>query len=94
MIRAFLGRLRSAGISLREVTLAQIDEALLKRITSKGYKRTTVKDHASNLRAFFRYAEGAAGAARAWRRASRLLGSSPRSHPAGPTWDEVRRCSP
>jgi hypothetical protein len=39
MIRAFLDRLHSAGLSLREVTLAQIDEALMTLITSKGYKR-------------------------------------------------------
>ena len=92
MIRAFLDRLHSAGISLREVTLAQIDETLMTLITSKGYKRTTVKDYASNLRTFFRYAE-AAGLCRpglaAGIKTPRIFTQA--SLPTGPTWDEVRQ---
>ncbi len=92
MIRAFLDQLRSAGISLREVTASQIDEALLALITSKGYKRGTVKGHAGNLRTFFRYAE-TAGLCRAGLAAGIR---TPRVYtdaglPTGPTWDEVRQ---
>src|SRR5262249_17362370 len=92
MIRAFLGRLHSAGLSLREVTLSQIDEALMTLITSRGYKRATVKGYASYLRGFFRYTE-VAGLCRpglaAGIKTPRIFTQS--SLPAGPTWDEVRQ---
>jgi len=92
MIRAFLDRLHSAGLSLREVSLAQIDEALMTLITSKGYKRATVKDYASYLRGFFRYAE-VAGLCRPGLAAGintpRIFTQA--SLPTGPTWDEVRQ---
>jgi hypothetical protein len=45
-IRAFLDQLGSAGVTLRQVTLSQIDDAFLTLITAKGYKRTSVQRHA------------------------------------------------
>jgi site-specific recombinase XerD len=91
-IRAFLDQLRSDGISLREVTLPQIDDALLTLIKANGYKRVTVQAHAGNLRAFFRYAEGSrlcrAGLA-AGIRTPRIFSQA--SLPTGPTWEQVQQ---
>jgi integrase/recombinase XerD len=90
--RVFLDHLRSAGISLREVTLPQIDEALRALITVKGCKRATIRRHAGNLRDFLRYAE-LSGLCRpglaAGIRVPRVFAQAPL--PTGPTWDEVRQ---
>jgi site-specific recombinase XerD len=91
-IRAFLDQLRSAGISLREVTLPRIDDTFLALITAKGYKRASVQRHAGNLRSFFRYAEQS-GLCRAGLavgiRTPRVFTQA--SLPAGPTWEEVQQ---
>lgn len=91
-IRAFLDQLRSTGISLRAISLPQIDEALLALITSKGYKRTTVQRHAGNLRSFFRYAELSSlcrAGLSAGIRTPRVFTQA--TLPTGPTWDEVQQ---
>lgn len=91
-LRQLLGRLRPDGGSLREVTLAQIDEAIVAQVTAEGYSRVTVRDRAGTLRSFFRYAEShgwcRAGLAAAIK-APRVFAQE--SVPFGPSWDEVRR---
>src|SRR5262245_53892474 len=61
VLRQFLGRLCSADVSLREVTPTQIDAVLIEQATDGHYARSTVRDRATTLRAFFRFA-----AARGW----------------------------
>ena len=87
-----LGRLCSADAPLREVTPTQIDAVFMEEATDGRYARSTVRDRATTLRAFFRFA-----AARGWCRpdlaatikAPRVFAQE--SIPFGPSWDEVRR---
>jgi site-specific recombinase XerD len=93
IVRRFLDRLdvKNNG-SLEDVTLSQIDEALVEQINNRGYSRVTVKGVACNLRSFFSYAE-----ASGWCHAGLAAGiKGPRiysqeSIPAGPSWDDVLR---
>lgn len=88
----FLRRLNPPPHSLQDITPAQIDAALIRRVQDGGYSRRTVRSLASILRAFFRYA-----GQRGWCRTD--LGAAitaPRlyvqeSVPAGPSWEDVRR---
>jgi site-specific recombinase XerD len=87
----FLGRLGSAG-SLRRVTATQLDEVLIGQASEGRLSRRTVQDHASALRAFFRFAERRgwcpAGLAAAVK-APRVFAQE--SIPVGPSWDQVRQ---
>jgi len=91
-IRRFLDRLVVSHKPLHEVTLSQIDQALIEQLTEGGYARVTVKGFASNLRSFFSYAE-----ANGWCHVGLAAGiRGPRiyareSIPAGPSWDDVLR---
>jgi len=87
----FLCQLGTPPQAFHEITIAQIDEALVEKITRGGYARVTVQTYASTLRAFFRYAE-----MRGWCRAG-LAGAiqAPRvfpqeSLPDGPSWEQVQ----
>lgn len=88
----FLNRMANAGDSLHKLTPHQIDESLKKMLNQGAYARITIRDWASALRAFFRYAE-----MRGWCRtglAESIRGPrifTQASLPVGPTWDEVRR---
>lgn len=92
LIQRFLDRLDTADRSLRTITINQIDATLLGMLTHGGYSRDTVQTWASDLRAFFRFAE-----MRGWCRSGLASAiQSPRvysldSLPAGPSWDDVRR---
>jgi integrase/recombinase XerD len=91
-VEPFLDDLRRAGHPLEELTITQIDQALIERITSHGYARGTVQDLSYALRAFFRYAHQ-----RGWCRcclaeaiqAPRVFADE--ALPSGPSWADVRR---
>jgi site-specific recombinase XerD len=91
-VERFLDRLGVNDTSLHDVTISQIDDALVKRITRGGYTRCAVQGLACNLRSFFAYAE-----AQNWCQVGLAAGiRSPRvyaqeSIPTGPTWDDVQR---
>jgi integrase/recombinase XerD len=91
-VEHFLSRVLGPNCSLAQLTIIQIDDALLQQIDHGGYARCSVQAIASVLRAFFRYA-----ADRGWCR-SDLAESikAPRvfrheSLPFSPTWEEVQR---
>ena len=90
-VQQFLQRLGPSH-GLRDVTVAQIDQALVELVTQGGYARTSVRLLAGNLRSFFDYAE-----AQGWCRPGLAAAiKAPRvfAHetlPAGPSWDDVRR---
>jgi site-specific recombinase XerD len=91
-LRRFFERLGAFGPAPDDLTPARIDGALLGMVSGGGYASRTVRDRASHLRVFLRYAE-----ARGWCRPG-LAASvfSPRvythaSLPQGPTWDQVRQ---
>jgi integrase/recombinase XerD len=91
-VELFLDDLSMSGHSLQDLTITQIDEALVERITRRGYARRTVRDQTYALRAFFRYAHK-----RGWCRsglaeaiqAPRVF--TDRTLPSGPSWADVRR---
>src|SRR5262249_53855869 len=56
-LQPFLDQLEAPEGALSEITLSQIDTALLQQISQHGYARRTVQTLASTLRAFFRYAQ-------------------------------------
>lgn len=88
----FLGQLEEADLQLKKLTVAQIDELLAKQVREEGYARITIQRWASNLRRFFRFAEG-----RGWCRQGLAAAiKAPRvfTHqglPIGPAWDDVKR---
>ena len=88
----FLDHLGVPGGSLSEVTLAQIDTALIEQVSQRGYARCTVRTLASTLRSFFRYAHGCG-----WCSAGLDAGiKAPRVYrletlPLGPSWQDVQR---
>jgi integrase/recombinase XerD len=91
-LESFLNCLDVPGGSLAEVTLAQLDAALIEQINQHGYARRTVQTLATTLRSFFRYAHS-----RGWCSASLAVGiKAPRVYrletlPQGPSWQDVQR---
>ena len=91
-VQRFLDRLAPSPDTLREISITQIDETLVEKVTSGGYARVTVQTLATNLRSFFLFAE-----MRGWcRRGLAAAIMAPRvfpqeALPAGPSWDEVQR---
>jgi integrase/recombinase XerD len=91
-VRRFLDRMAVDNCSLSDMTISQIDQALIEQITKDGYSRVTVQDLACDLRSFFAYAE-----TNGWCRdglATCIKGPrvySQESIPAGPSWDDVQR---
>jgi site-specific recombinase XerD len=92
IVRRLLERVAAPDAALGDVTVNQIDAALLGLIGQGGYARRTLQGWASHLRTFFRYA-----AARRWCRgglAEAIQGPpvfAQASLPQGPSWDDVRR---
>jgi integrase/recombinase XerD len=90
LVRRFLDRLAAKHISLHDMTLSQIDQALVEQLTDGGYARVTIQGLACDLRSFFSYAES-----NGWCRVGLAAGiKGPRiysqdSIPAGPSWDDV-----
>jgi integrase/recombinase XerD len=92
LVRRFLDRLAVKHVSLHDMTLSQIDQALIEQLTDGRYARVTVQGHACDLRSFFSYAES-----NGWCRvglAAAIKGPriySQESIPAGPSWDDVQK---
>jgi integrase/recombinase XerD len=90
-VQDFLHRLGTPPRLLHEITIMQVDAALVQKVVCGGYARVTVQTCASSLRAFFRYAE-----MRGWCRkglATAIKGPHvfPQEPlPAGPSWDQVQ----
>jgi site-specific recombinase XerD len=88
----FLAPIEKAGLHLKKLTVAQVDELLAKKVREEGYARVTIQRWASTLRRFFRFAEG-----RGWCRpglAAAIM--APRVFtqeglPIGPSWEDVKR---
>jgi integrase/recombinase XerD len=82
------GRVRK----LQEITIAQIDEALIEHVSNGDYARNTISTLAYSLRAFFHYGER-----RGWCRAGIAAGIkapcvfAEESLPAGPSWEQVQQ---
>ena len=78
--------------SLRQLMIADLDEAIARKGRDDGYARQTIQGYGSNLRTFVRYAE-----ARGWCCQGLAAGIvSPRvyrgeSLPRGPFWNDVQR---
>jgi site-specific recombinase XerD len=88
----FLTQIEEAGLHLKNLTVAQVDELLAKKVHDAGYARITIQRWASTLRRFFRFAEG-----RGWCHkglAAAIMAPRVFAHeglPVGPSWDNVKR---
>ena len=91
-IHEFLGQVEEAGLRLKTLRVAQVDDLLAKKVTEERYARRTIHSWVSVLRPFFRFAEG-----HGWCRhglAATIM--APRIFkyeylPVGPSWDDVKR---
>jgi integrase/recombinase XerD len=91
-IDRFLARLDQAAVRVDTVTVAQVDDLLVRMIRDDGYGRSTIQGLVSVLRVFFRHVE-ARGLCRTGLAAAL---KAPRVYryealPAGPSWDGVQR---
>jgi len=90
-VRPFLIQLLDGRRSLETITVSRVDSLLAQRVNKEHYARVSVRDYASSLRAFFRYAE-----MRSWCPAGIAASiMAPRvfqqeTLPSGPTWDVVQ----
>lgn len=91
-IQQFFMKVDDAGLRLKTLTVAQVNDLLAKKIQDHGYTRKTVRRWAGVLRPFFRFAE-----TRGWCRRGLANGiATPRVYqhedlPIGPSWDDVKR---
>ena len=91
-LEEFLHRCCPDRPALRQVTIAQIDQAIAQKGTQDGCTRTSIRTYAYILRSFFRYAE-----TRGWCAPGLAAGILPprvyagERLPAGPTWEDVQR---
>jgi integrase/recombinase XerD len=91
-IRDLLARLGSADLRLDTLTVAQVDDILIRKVREDGYAPSTVRTYTAGLRAFFRHAE-AGGCCRPGLAAAIM---SPRVYryqaiPYGLSWKDVKR---
>src|SRR5256884_427018 len=56
-VRPFLVQLLDGRRSLETITVSRVDSLLAQKVNKEHYARVSVRDYASSLRAFFRYAE-------------------------------------
>jgi integrase/recombinase XerD len=90
-VRPFLIQLLDGRRSLETITVSRVDSLLAQKVNKEHYARVSVRDYASSLRAFFRYAE-----MRGWCPAGIAASiMAPRvfrqeTLPSGPTWDVVQ----
>lgn len=90
-VQPFLIQLLDGRRSLKKITVSDVDSLLAQKVNEKHYARRSVRDYASSLRSFFRYAE-----TRGWCPvgiAASIM--APRvfqqeTLPSGPTWDVVQ----
>lgn len=91
-LHEFFAEMDQAGLRLKTLSVAQVDELLAKAVRDGRYARTTVSRRASSLRTFFEFGER-----RGWcRRGLAAAIMAPRvysqeSLPIGPAWDDVKR---
>ena len=91
-VEDFLGWFFQDHNSLRQITTADLDEAITRKGRDDAYARLSVRAYASSLRSFLRYAES-----RGWcTRGLAALVTSPRVYqhenlPVGPSWSDVQR---
>jgi integrase/recombinase XerD len=90
-VRPFLIQLLDGRRSLHTITVSDVDSLLAQKVNKGHYARVSVRDYASSLRSFFRYAE-----MRSWCPAGIAASiMAPRvfkqeTLPSGPTWDVVQ----
>jgi site-specific recombinase XerD len=90
-VRPFLIQLLDGRRSLETITVSRVDSLLAQKVNKEHYARVSVRDYASSLRSFFRYAE-----MRSWCPAGIAASiMAPRvfqqeTLPSGPTWDVVQ----
>ncbi|MBM4072034.1 MAG: integrase [Planctomycetes bacterium] len=90
-MQQFLKEVDDAGLRLKTLTVAQVNDLLAKKTQDHRYTRKTVRRWAGVLRPFFRFAE-----ARGWCRGGLANGiATPRVYqhedlPIGPSWDDVK----
>ncbi len=91
-VQAFLEEIDDAGLRLKELTVAQVNDVLVKKLQAQDYARTTIRNWATILRLFLRFAER-----QQWCRRGLADGvMAPRVYrheglPVGPSWDDVKR---
>ena len=90
-MRPFLDRLLEGKQSLEAITVSDVDSLLAQKVNEEHYARVSIRDYASSLRSFFRYAE-----MRGWCPvgiAASIMAPRVFQHetlPSGPTWDIVQ----
>jgi integrase/recombinase XerD len=90
-VRPFLIQLLDGRRSLQRITVSDVDSLLAQKVNKEHYARVSIRDYASSLRSFFRYAEK-----RSWCPAGIAASiMAPRvfqqeTLPSGPTWDVVQ----
>jgi integrase/recombinase XerD len=91
-IQKFLEEIGQTGLRLEALTVAHVNDLLVKKVQDHGYARRTIHRWGSVLRPFFRFAE-----ARQWCRRG-LADGIKTQHvyrheglPVGPSWDDVNR---
>jgi site-specific recombinase XerD len=90
-VRPFLIQLLDGRRSLQRITVSDVDSLLAQKVNKEHYARVSIRDYASSLRSFFRYAE-----MRSWCPAGIAASiMAPRvfqqeTLPSGPTWDVVQ----
>jgi len=90
-VRPVLIQLLEGRRSLEKITVSDVDLLLAQKVNEEHYARRSVRDYASSLRSFFRYAE-----MRGWCRvgiAASIMAPRVFQHetlPSGPTWDVVQ----
>jgi site-specific recombinase XerD len=91
-IHQFFSQIEEAGLRLKTLSVAQVDELLVKKFREGKYARSTIQRWASVLRTFFRFAER-----RGWcHRGLAAVMMVPRAFrhagiPIGPSWDKVKQ---
>lgn len=91
-VEIYLTQLCGQQLSLSDLAITHIDDALLERINQSWYARCTVQKQATALRTFFHYAEQ-----RGWCRCGLANAiKAPRIYrhetlPFSPTWEDVQR---
>jgi integrase/recombinase XerD len=90
-VRPFIIQLLDGRRSLQAITVSDVDSLLAQKVNEEHYARVSIRDYASSLRSFFRYAE-----MRGWCPvgiAASIMAPRVFKHetlPAGPTWDVVQ----
>src|SRR5437667_1920743 len=90
-LRPFLIQLLEGRRALQTITVSDVDSLLAHKVNEEHYARVSIRDYASSLRSFFRYAE-----MRCWCRVGISASiMAPRvfkqeTLPSGPTWDVVQ----